>query len=492
MPVAGAVLLLAAAGCGGPSTVPIPRPPPLLDLPPAGPPPAPELPRALSATEVEIIDAGNRFAFDLLREASRPGDNLFLSPLSASMALGMTMNGAGGETWNQMRDALGFGGLTEEEINAGYAFLLQVLTELDPAVETAIGNSVWTQLGFPVHAEFVQMLSEFFGAEVTELDFTSPSASIRINEWVRSATDGQIEEIVPASIPPGVLMYLINAIYFKAPWTHEFDPDDTRTEPFYPEDRSTRTVPLMTILRGFPYLETSRYQAADLPYGGGAFSMTVLVPRDGVRLDDVAASLDAAAWRDIAGSFEETEVELFLPRFRMEYERDLKNDLAPLGMVDAFDYRKADLTRLSPVDGLWISSVLQKALVEVTEEGTEAAAVTVPTVAPPPEPPPPPPNRAGRPSLPPLHPGAPHGRAPLRRQARAPTGRLDAAILRALRGSSPARSEAIGGVRLPSEPAHPGQEGKDEHEGNRSEAQKEVVAPSGQGIDRQRNERRAH
>ena len=248
--------------------------------------------RALSATEVEVIGAGNRFAFDLLREASRPGDNLFLSPLSASVALGMTMNGAGGETWNQMRDALGFGGLTEEEINAGYASLIQILTELDPAVETAIGNSVWTRLGFPLREEFVEVLREFFGAEAAELDFAGPSASGRINEWVRSATGGHIEEIVPAAIPPGVLMYLINAIYFKAPWTFEFDPDDTRTEPFYPEDRSPETVPLMTIQRDFPYLETSRFQAVDLPYGGGAFSMTVLVPRDGLGVDDLVASLD--------------------------------------------------------------------------------------------------------------------------------------------------------------------------------------------------------
>ena len=261
LPRAGVVLLLAAAGCGGPSTVPVPSLPQVPGVPPTDPPPAPELPRALSAAEVEVIGAGNRFAFDLLRETSRPGDNLFLSPFSASLALGMTLNGAEGETWNQMREALGFGGLAEEEINAGYASLIQILTGLDPAVETAIGNSVWTRLGFPVRAEFVEVLREFFGAEATELDFAGPSASARINEWVRSATGGHIEDIVPDPIPPGVLMVLINAIYFNAPWTFEFDPDDTRTEPFYPEDRSTRTVPLMTILRDFPYLETSRFQA---------------------------------------------------------------------------------------------------------------------------------------------------------------------------------------------------------------------------------------
>ncbi|MDE2982468.1 MAG: serpin family protein [Gemmatimonadota bacterium] len=338
-----------------------------------------QLPRALSAAETEVIGASTRFAFDLLAQANSPGANLFLSPLSASMALGMTMNGAAGETWNQMRDVLGFGSLAEEEINAAYASLLELLVGLDPSVETALGNSVWTRQGFPVHADFLAAVRDPFGAEVAELDFASPSASVRINEWVKAATNGRIEDVVPAVIPPAVVMYLINAIYFKAPWTFRFYPSDTRTAPFHLDDGSTREVSLMTLRRELPYLESSRFQAVDLPYGGTAFSMTVLLPRPDVSVDDLAASLDAMAWRDIAGGFTETELLLFLPRFRMAYERTLNDDLAALGMVDAFDQR-ADLTRLSPVPGLWISSVKQKSWVEVNEEGTEAAAATVVTV----------------------------------------------------------------------------------------------------------------
>lgn len=202
-----APVLLAPAGCGE-----------LFD-PSDGVDEITELPRVLSAAEVEIIAANNRFAFGLLAQANCPGDNLFLSPLSASMALGMTMNGAAGETWNQMRDALGFGSLAEEEINASYKSLLELLVGLDPSVETAIGNSVRTRQGFPVHAEFLDAVREAFGAEVAELDFENPSASARINEWVRAATRGRIEDIVPAAIPNAVVMYLINAIYFKGSWT---------------------------------------------------------------------------------------------------------------------------------------------------------------------------------------------------------------------------------------------------------------------------------
>jgi len=337
------------------------------------------LPRALSAAETEVIGASNRFAFDLLAQANSARANLFLSPLSASMALGMTMNGASGETWNQMRDVLGFGALAEEEINAGYQSLLELLVDLDPSVETALGNSVWTRQGFPVHAAFLAAVRDAFGAEVAELDFANPSASARINEWVRAATNGRIEDIVPAVIPPTVVMYLINAIYFKAPWTFQFDPSDTRTAPFHLDDGTTQDVSLMTLRRELPYLENSRFQAVDLPYGGSAFSMTILLPRPDVSVDDLAGSLDAMTWRDIAGGLTETELLLFLPRFRMEYERTLNDDLAALGMVDAFDHR-ANLERLSPVPGLWISSVKQKSWVEVNEEGTEAAAATVVTV----------------------------------------------------------------------------------------------------------------
>ena len=363
--ISGALLLLAPAACGDPVTGPS-----------DGTDEITQLPRALSAAEVESIAANNRFAFGLLAQANRPGANLFLSPLSASMALGMTMNGAAGETWNQMRDVLGLGGLAQDQINVSYESLLELLVGLDPTVETAIGNSVWTRQGFPVHADFLASVRETFDAEVAELDFASPSASERINGWVDAATNGRIEDIVPAVIPGTVVMYLINAIYFKAPWTFRFDPSDTRSEPFHLDDGTARTVPLMTLRRELPYQENDRFQAVDLPYGGSAFSMTVLLPHHGVSVDALAASLDAAEWEDIANSFHETDLELFLPRFRMAYERTLNDDLAALGMVDAFDGR-ADFTRLSPVGGLWISAVKQKSWVDVNEEGTEAAAATV-------------------------------------------------------------------------------------------------------------------
>ena len=366
--IPGSLLLLAAAGCEGPVTGPSDR----VDA-------ITRLPRDLSAAEVEIIAANNRFAFSLLAQANLPDGNLFLSPLSASVALGMTLNGAEGETWSQMRNVLGLENLAEEEINASYQSLLELLVGLDSAVQTGFGNSVWTRQGFPVHSDFLDAVRETFHAEVAELDFAASSASERINEWVKAATQGRIEDIVPPRIPGTIVMNLINAIYFKGSWTLRFDPSDTRAQPFYLDDGSTRTVPLMSLRRDLPYQENNRFQAVDLPYGGRAFSMTVLLPRQGVSVDDLAASLDAVGWEDIAESFYDSDLQLFLPRFRMAFERTLNDDLAALGMVDAFDHR-ADFTRLSPVGGLSISEVKQKSWVDVNEEGTEAAAATVVTV----------------------------------------------------------------------------------------------------------------
>ncbi|MEJ2205845.1 MAG: serpin family protein [Gemmatimonadota bacterium] len=335
-----------------------------------------ELPRQLTATEVELIDAGNHFAFDLLRLASAPDSNLFLSPVSASMALGMARNGTAGETFTQMRSALGFGELPIESINASYRGLIQLLLGLDRSVEMAVGNSVWSRTGFPVLPSFLDTVRESFDAEAAELDFSSPGAPARINGWVSEATRGRIEEIVPDPIPAEVVMYLINAIYFKGTWTFQFDPRDTEDAPFHLSGGSTRTTKLMKLVGGLPYHATERFQAVDLPYGGRAFSMTVLLPTQGVGIEELVGSLDVDVWQDLTDRFAEADGTLYLPRFRMSYRRSLNDDLKALGMVDAFDGQRADFSRLSPSGGLYISKVLQKSWVGVDEEGTEAAAAT--------------------------------------------------------------------------------------------------------------------
>jgi serpin B len=350
--------------------------------PDGAPAPITELPRALTLHEQRVLGASNAFGFDLLEEfvGAEPGASHFLSPLSASMALGMTMNGAGGETWEAMRRTLRFGDLTEEEINASYRGLIDLLADLDARVSFQLANSIWHDRSLTPLEPFVARVDEAFDAEVRPLDFGAADAASTINAWVRDATKGRIEAIVPDPIPPGVVMYLLNAIHFKGDWTDRFDPELTREGDFRLADGSTARVRYMRREAGFDVYEHADFVALDLPYGGQAFSMTVLLPHDPAGLPDLVASLDDALWAEVEEGLGEVraDAELLLPRFTLEWRRSLKDALASLGMGIAFT-GDADLSRMiDPALGgaPRISEVLQKTFVKVDEEGTEAAAVT--------------------------------------------------------------------------------------------------------------------
>ena len=338
-----------------------------------------ELPRSLSPAEEGIIDAGNDFAFRFLDQVygAAPDSNVFLSPLSASMALGMTANGAAGATFQEMRTTLGFEGLSLEEINQAYRDLMDLLGSLDPRVEMAIGNSIWYREGFSVRADFLDRTRTYFDAEVAALDFGDPGAAEIINAWVSDATKGKIEEIVDPPIDPLTVMFLINAIYFKGTWTFQFDQGKTAQAPFHARDGTTSPVPLMELTGSLPYTATDDYQIVDLPYGGKAFSMTVVLPREGRSLEDLVASLDPATWNAMLAGLSSQPGTVQLPRFRMEWEKLLNETLKAMGMELPFLPGQADFSGMSDdAPGLHIKKVKQKAYVDVNEEGTEAAAVT--------------------------------------------------------------------------------------------------------------------
>ncbi|MFO7892505.1 MAG: serpin family protein [Longimicrobiales bacterium] len=357
---------------------------------PTGPPEAiTELPRPLTTAEEAVIEGSNLFALELLREVRAASDspNVFLSPLSASMALGMTLNGAAENTWAQMRDVLGFAGLEEPAINESYRDLIALLLELDPQVTFGLGNSVWAREGIPFHDAFYDRVTTYFDAEAREVDFSDPAAKDAINAWVDDVTNGRITEMVQ-EIPPEMIMYLINAIYFNGDWREQFDPARTSAAPFERADGSTVSVPLMSINTDFRSFRTQAAMGVELPYGGDAFTAVAVLPADPERgIAEVVAELDAATWAEWMAALDEAdarEVVVQLPRFELEYERTLNDDLTALGMTDAFSELQADFTRLTPVDlpagegppWVFISEVKQKTFLKVDEEGTEAAAAT--------------------------------------------------------------------------------------------------------------------
>jgi serine protease inhibitor len=339
-----------------------------------------ELPRPLSAAEQEVVRSSNHFAFDLLRRvhAVETSANLFLSPLSASMALGMTMNGAAGETLAEMRSMLGFEGLTQEEINSSYRSLIDLLLALDDAVDMRIANALWVREGFPLHEPFVTTNRDHFDATTASLDFSDPASLRTINDWVSRSTGGRITRILD-DLDGDVVLYLMNAFYFKGDWTTQFDPRNTRDAPFRRIDGVEHRVQMME----FRQMETPSYlgpdlQIVDLPYGREAFSMTLVIPGpEGGTLDEIVAGLDAARWDGWMERLREGRLDVHLPRFGLEYERTLNETLKVLGMQLAFEPHRADLTGISPARrDLYIDEVKQKTFLEVNEKGTEAAAVT--------------------------------------------------------------------------------------------------------------------
>jgi serpin B len=346
---------------------------------PAGPDrvePITELPRALSAVEQEILRSSNRFAFSLGRELvpASATENLFFSPLSASMLLGLVLNGADGQTYEQMRGALAFDGLTQEQINQGYADLIELLVGLDPSVTIDIGNSVWAQMGFPVAADFIERVRASFGAEIANVNFGDQGTLPRINRWVSDATHGRIETIFDA-LPPNTVMVLLNAIYFKASWSEQFDRSRTERAPFKRGDGSTVTADLMYLDHTLPVRHMDGVTLVELPYGGGAFNMVVALPDEGTSAADLARGLTADVWESWMAQLAPARAFVRLPRFELEWEKELNDALERLGMVDAFG-GGADFRRLTPGGGVWLDVVKQKSFVKVDEEGTEAAAVT--------------------------------------------------------------------------------------------------------------------
>ncbi len=330
----------------------------------------------------QVVASGNTFGIDLLKAVSGdiPDENLFISPFSVSMALGMTMNGARGETYDSMRTVLGFGSLSKQEINEAYKYIVTTLTDLDPDVTFEVANAIWIKEGFPVLAPFLKINQDYFDAQAEELNFNDPETVDYINGWVSDKTHNKIPTILDV-IPSEVIMYLMNAIYFNGTWTREFNPDKTAKQPFYLQNDNEMTVDMMSLSDTLPYFETESFQAVDIPYGNGHFSMTILLPRDGIDINTLLSEMDYTAWLQWMDSFETQNGLLEIPKFSLTFKMRLNEILKMMGMGIAFNRALADFSGISQEvydsgERLYISEVLHKTFVRVDEEGTEAAAVT--------------------------------------------------------------------------------------------------------------------
>jgi len=349
-------------------------------------------PRSLTAIEKDVVEADETFGLKLLRatvDAEDGPTNVFVSPVSVSMALGMALNGARGETRAAMKQTLEKQDLSADAINDAYRGLIDLLEGLDPSVEVALANSLWYhEKKLSVRQSFVDTNRTHFDAEVAGLDFSDPAASDRINGWVSDETGGNISKIVNDRIPRDIWLYLINATYFAGSWRTQFDPAKTEEEPFRRADGSTVQVPMMERTEGVrpPYLRTERFTAVDLAYGDSLYSMTILLPHEETSVREVVEHLDTEAWTRVTEEMAPRELRrLKLPKFTLRYEKRLKEVLTALGMGVAFT-KQANFRGIADT-ALAIHKVKHKTVLRVNEEGTEASAATSvgigPTSAPP-------------------------------------------------------------------------------------------------------------
>lgn len=326
-----------------------------------------------------LTAATSRFAFKLYSQIvkERGDKNVFVSPSSVGLALAMTYNGAEGETRQAMAQTLEIQGMSVEEVNRAFAELKSVLTNVDPKVQLKIANSLWADKKFSLNPAFIQRNKEYYGAEVASFDFLDPSAVDRINSWVAKNTENKILKIIE-QINPEEFLFLINAIYFKGQWQFEFEKIKTKDDVFKLAAGGQKKLPMMFQSRQYGYYEEKDFQAVALPYGKGRVNMYVFLPNEQSSLKQFEQKLTAENWATWMQGFRSTPGDLTLPRFKVEYEASLNKVLKSIGMGEAFDPARADFSALVELKGqkVYITKVKHKAVVEVNEEGTEAAAVT--------------------------------------------------------------------------------------------------------------------
>jgi serpin B len=400
--MAGLFLAACAGTTPEPSVVPdTPLPPPILPpatIEPTAEPPAGEAP-SMAKSEQErvlqpnvpegalqaLVSGNNAFALDLYQSLRTEDGNLFYSPYSISIALGMTYGGARGNTEAQMADVLHFD-LSQAELHAAFNRLDLDLAQHGEAqdkqeqpLQLNIANAVWAQRDYPFLPEYLDLVALNYGAGIHLADFVNQADQVtdEINQWVSDQTEERIQDILsPGALDAMTRMVLANAIYFKAGWQTPFEEDSTQPAPFDLLDGSEVQVDMMYNEENYPYLRGEDFQAVELPYSGGTAVMDIILPDEG-QFAAFEASLDWSTLEAILGGMDRAELKLQLPKFTFRNQFSLARQLAEMGMSDAFAGGLADFSGMDGQHDLYIGDVIHQAFVAVDEQGTEAAAATL-------------------------------------------------------------------------------------------------------------------
>lgn len=331
--------------------------------------------REFSVNEEEIASSANNFTFDLMThiENEFPNENYFISSFSISTALSMVMNGSSEPVQEEFIQTLGLDGMSPEAINEAYRSLVTYIYSLDPSVTLNVANSNWYTNKYTIQESFANALETYYDAKIFEKDFKNPTTLDALNTWVENETNGKIKNILDA-INPDDVMFLINAIYFKANWTNQFDPDNTTDLPFYLSNGQSVNVPTMVseVKHWLSYDNALNAQVIEIPYGNENYAFTIIMPDDPSEIDNIVSSIDVNNLNSVLSDSITFVRELHLPKFQLDFKADLLDILVDMGMpLIGLDNLFEETLPLA------ISKVIHQSFLEVNEEGSEAAAATV-------------------------------------------------------------------------------------------------------------------
>lgn len=331
----------------------------------------------LSDAQRDIIENNNAFALNLFSQM-KGFDSKVVSPMSVSYLMGMLANGADGQTRQEIMKAIGCEKVSLKDLNEFYQMMIARANHFDKATTINIADYIALNRQYQLKDGFASTMKNYYQAGIESLDFSKASTLKRINRWCSDHTDGMIPKIIE-QVDADAVSYIMNAIYFNGTWTDKFDTRQTKLENFQGYTRDIKKTQMMHRNGKYQYMDNADFAAVNLPYGNGSYSMTVILPNRGKSIDEVMAGLEAKKVSELGRSMDECVVDLKLPRFTISQETSLNDIISKLGAPTMFT-SGADFSNFAS-GNLSISKMLQKAKIEVSEEGTKASAVTMAMVA---------------------------------------------------------------------------------------------------------------
>lgn len=326
----------------------------------------------LSDEQRSIVDKNNGFALNLFHEISG-FDSKVVSPMSISYLMGMLANGADGQTREEILKTIGCEGVSAEDLNVLYKMMLQKANSLDKQTTVNIANYIALNKQYQLKKTFAGIMKNDYQAGVENLDFASSASVKHINQWCNKQTNGMIPSII-SQLDANAVSCIMNAIYFKGTWTDKFDKKNTKLEAFQGYTRDIKKAQMMHRQAKYQYADGAGYSAVRIPYGNRSYEMVVLLPNQGSSIDEMMKKVDVKSLAELRDKMDECMVDLKLPRFSTELSLPLNGIISKLGAPSMFG-GNANFSNFA-TGSLSVSQMLQKAKIEVSEEGTKAAAVT--------------------------------------------------------------------------------------------------------------------